>query len=188
VSSTQSTNNSKVFILKYNDDILYYRIGFIFCYKIIMSMTTATTTTPSTSSNDRLPFTGANQHQHEHFINERYPKTCLEDIPSVVLKYPPRKFGIQSTRSRHSIRFRTQPVTLTEINETDEENKNENNNNNNPEQVSQTTIIGDFQRLEHLALSENIRRTARKKIPLKNYVERQRLKAMREEPSETDGN
>ena len=154
-----------------------------------MSIATAATATSNSSSNDRLQFAGANHPQHEHLVNERYPKTCLEDIPSVILEYPPRKFGLQSSRSRHSLRFRTQPVTLTEINETDEENKNDNNNNNNNnQQESHTMIAGDFQRLEHLALSENIRRTARKKIPTKNFLERQRLKAMREEPSETDGN
>ena len=117
------------------------------------------------------------------FINERYPKTCLEDIPSVILEYPPRKLAEnQSTRSRNSLRFRTQPVTLTEINETDEENKNDNND------TARTNNQNDFQRLEHLALSESIRRSARKKVPLKNYLERQRLKAMREEANETEGN
>jgi hypothetical protein len=134
-----------------------------------MSTTATTKTTMTSSSNDRLP----NHHQSspsfstEHFVNERYPKTCLEDIPSIMLEYPPPKVGIHSTRSRRSLHFHTQPVTLTEINETAEEN---------------------FQRFEHLALSENIRRSVRKKLPTKNYLERQRLKAMREELSETDGN
>jgi hypothetical protein len=90
----------------------------------------------------------------------------------------------QPTRSHHSLRFRTQPVTLQEINETEEENKTENVD----QQESRAKTLVDFQRLEHLALSENIRRTTRKKAPLKNYLERQRLKATREEPSETDGN
>ncbi len=148
-------------------------------------MTTASATpTSNSSSKDRLSHTGANHPHSQHFVNERYPKTCLEDIPSIMLEYPPRKFGQQSSRSRHSLRCRTQPVTLTEINETDEENKTENNK----QQESETTLSSDFQRLEHLALSEHIRRTARKKVPLRNYLERQRLKAMREEPNETDGN
>lgn len=146
------------------------------------SSTASTTTTADSSSND----SSSNLHHQQHFVNERYPKTCLEDIPSIILEYPPRKFGNTSTRSRHSLRFRTQPVTLTEINETDEESKTENTDHH--QQESQTRLLEDFQRLDHLTLSENIRRTARKKIPTKNYLERQRLKAMREEPSETDGN
>jgi hypothetical protein len=149
-----------------------------------MSTTATTKTTITSSSNDRLP----NHHQSspsfstEHFVNERYPKTCLEDIPSIMLEYPPPKVGIHSTRSRRSLHFHTQPVTLTEINETEEENKNDN------QQDPQPKTEENFQRFEHLALSENIRRSVRKKLPTKNYLERQRLKAMREELSETDGN
>ena len=136
------------------------------------------------SSNEKS--SSMNLHHTSHFVNERYPKTCLESIPSIILEYPPRKSGLQSTRSRHSLRFRTQPVTLAEINERDEENKTDNTNNT--EQESQTSEETNFQRLEHLALSENIRRAARKKNPSKNLLERQRLKAMREEVNETDGN
>ena len=150
---------------------------------IATTATASSTTVPSNSSPDnKLSSTGA--HHSQHFVNERYPKTCLEDIPSIILEYPPRLFGGQPTRSRHSLRFRTQPVTLTEINEHDEENKTENDQ----EQESQSTNHLDFQRLEHLALSEYIRRTARKKNPSKNLLERQRLKAMKEDSNETDGN
>ncbi|CAF4015840.1 unnamed protein product, partial [Rotaria sordida] len=62
-----------------------------------------------------------------------------------------------------------------------------NDNDNQQQQQSQTSTLGDYQRLEHLGLLENVRRSARKRLPTKNYLERQRLKAMREEPSETDG-
>ncbi|CAF2557269.1 unnamed protein product [Rotaria sp. Silwood2] len=156
-----------------------------------MSITTTTTISSKSPSNERSSLINANHHHQNstpfhttHFVNERYPKTCLEDIPSIILEYPPPKIGNQLTRSHHSLRFRTQPVTLAEINEADEENKNDNDN---QQQESQTPTLGDFQRLEHLALWENVRRSARKKLPTKNYLERQRLKAMREEPSETDG-
>lgn len=145
--------------------------------------TASSLSTTSSPSNDKSSSTSL--HHSQHFVNERYPKTCLEDIPSIILEYPSRKLGVQSTRSRHSLRFRTQPVTLTEIHEHDDENKTDNNTN---EQGSQASSDGDFQRLAHLALSENIRRSARKKYPSRNLLERQRLKAMREESNETDGN
>lgn len=148
-----------------------------------MSITT-TTANQTTSSNDQLLFTNTHQHQPStSFVNERYPKTCFDAIPSVILEYPPPKVGIHTTRSRRSLHFHTQPVTLTEINETEEENKNDNN-----QQESQTKTLEDFQRLEHLTWSENRRRSARKKLPTKNYLERQRLKAMREEHTESDRN
>ena len=137
--------------------------------------TASSLSTTSSPSNDKSSSTSL--HHSQHFVNERYPKTCLEN--------PSRKLGVQSTRSRHSLRFRTQPVTLTEIHEHDDENKTDNNTN---EQGSQASSDGDFQRLAHLALSENIRRSARKKYPSRNLLERQRLKAMREESNETDGN
>ncbi|CAM2698892.1 unnamed protein product [Rotaria socialis] len=167
----------------------------LFYVPTIMSITATKTISPKSSSNERSSLIGANHRHHhhhhppticnaEHFVNERYPKTCLEDIPSIVLEYPPPKIGVKPTRSHHSLRFRTQPVTLTEINETEEDNKTDNDT----QQESQTSVLGEFQRLEHLALWENVRRTARKRLPSKNYLERQRLRAMREEPSETDGN
>ena len=91
-----------------------------------MSITTGATITSNSPINNRSSSTSAN-HRHrltsfntERFVNERYPKTCLEDIPSVVLEYPPSKCGVQKTRSRHSLRSRTQPATLTEISETEE--------------------------------------------------------------------
>lgn len=146
----------------------------------IASSTTTTTTSPL--PNDKSSSTSL--HQTQHFVNERYPKTCLEDIPSIILEYPPRKVGHQPTRSRHSLRFRTQPVTLTEIHEHDDENKTDNST----EQQTQASSDDNFQRLAHLALSESIRRSARKKNPSRNLLERQRLKAMREESNETDGN
>lgn len=169
-----------------------------------MSITGTKTLRPKSVTNERSSLTDAHHHRHhhhhyqqqlqqqqpattpntEHFVNERYPKTCFEDIPSVILEYPPPKVGAQLTRSHHSLRFRTQPVTLTEINETEEENKIDNDSH---QQDSQSSTLSDFQRLEHLALWESVRRSARKKLPTKNYLERQRLKAMREEPSETDG-
>ena len=95
--------------------------------------------------------------------------------------------GQLPVRSRHSLRFRTQPVTLTEINETDEEPKPDVDREPLPRPTGDSQE--DFLRLEHLTLSENIRRAARKKAPLKNFLERRRLIAMREEPSdETDAN
>lgn len=173
----------------------------------------STTTTPSsesTSTTDtmstRLPL------KTRRFVFERYPKTALEELQSVLNdQTTTNKFDLLSPRSRqhhpHSHqhllqqeqqqqqqsqrqqRFRTQPVTLTEINETDEENKLESDYSDDSSSLSSTgRTVESFQRLEHLALSDHIRRTARKKAPLKNYLERQRLKAMREEPSETDGN
>ncbi|CAF1042256.1 unnamed protein product [Adineta ricciae] len=120
----------------------------------------------------------------EHFTDERYPKTCLEQIPPIVLEYPPSRQASQPSRSRHSLRCRTQPVTLTEIDETDEENHLETETDH---QQSKTKIFNDFNRLDYLILAENVRRTTRKKRPLKNYLERQRLKTTQEELCETDG-
>lgn len=135
--------------------------------------------TPSSqSSNDSVKST--------RFVFERYPKTTLEELQSFLNDQQTSKFDLSAVRSRsHQQRFRTQPVTLTEINETDEENKIESDH---PENLPTTKSSDDFQRLEHLALSDHLRRSARKKAPLKNYLERQRLKAMREETNETDGN
>lgn len=116
-------------------------------------------------------------------MDELYPKTCLEQIPTIILKYPS---NTEPSRSRHSLRFRTQPVTLTEIHETDEENQIANDNQQ--QQQSKIKLVNDYERLEHLTLAENLRRTTRTKIPLKNFLERQRLKTTREELSETDGN
>lgn len=153
-----------------------------------MSITSTTTFASSASPIDRLSSIGAHQPlpltNTQRFVFERYPKTSFEELQSVVSEHSLPKFDLASNRARHHLRFRTQPITLTEINETDEENKVDLDN----PSASLPKTLEDFQRLDHLALSENIRRTARKKAPLKNYLERQRLKAMREEPSETDGN
>lgn len=166
----------------------------------------STTTTPSSQSTSTtntmstgLPL------KTRRFVFERYPKTALEELQSVLSEQTTtNKFDLLSPRSHQHLlqqeqqqqqqsqrqqRFRTQPVTLTEINETDEENKLESDYSDDSSSLSSTSrTVESFQRLEHLALSDHIRRTARKKAPLKNYLERQRLKAMREEPSETDGN
>ncbi|CAF1618168.1 unnamed protein product [Adineta ricciae] len=131
----------------------------------------------NSSSDDQSPFTTANNQPAKRFVNERYPKTCYDDIPST-------SHDTNATRSRRHLHFHTQPITLAEINETDEEAKNENTH----QQESQSTVSEEFQRLEHLALSESRRRSARKKLPLKNYLERQRLKATREEPVENETN
>lgn len=119
----------------------------------------------------------------EHSIDERYPKSGLEKMPSIIFEFPRPKLNYQSVRSRHNLRFRTQPVTLTEIYETDEENKIENDN----QQESKTNLIHNYDRFGHLALAENLRQTARKKLPLKNFLIQQRLKTTQEELSETDG-
>jgi hypothetical protein len=141
-------------------------------------------TTSNTSVKTKLPSTSIRNHTislgTEHFMDERYPKTCLEQKPPVILEYPPPQLRSQPSRSRNSLRFRTQPVTLTEIYETEEDDHQQ------PQQ--QTEAHSDFDRFERLALSENLRRTGRKKAPLKNFLERQRLKERREELSETDGN
>ncbi|CAF3316133.1 unnamed protein product [Rotaria socialis] len=120
----------------------------------------------------------------EHFIDEHYPKTCLETIPSIILEHPRRKVNCQLSRSRHNLRFRTQPVTLAEIYETDEENKIENDN----QQDSKAKVINDYDRWGYLSLAENLRQqTTRKKVPLKNFLKQQRLKTTQEELFETDG-
>ena len=153
-----------------------------------MSITSTTTFASSASSLDRLSSIGTHQPlpltNTQRFVFERYPKTSFEEVQSVVSEHSLSKLDLPSNRARHHLRFRTQPITLTEINETDEENKADLDSQSAPSPKT----LEEFQRLDHLALSENIRRTARKKVPLKNYLERQRLKAMREEPSETDGN
>ena len=155
-----------------------------------MSITTNAAITSNSPANDRASSTDNNHHHHhltsintEHLVNEQYLKICVEDIPFVTLECPQSKYGVQQTRSRPSLRFRTQPITLTGIKET-EENKNESAGESEP----LVATHDNFQQLEHLTQSESIRRSARKKLPLKNYPRRQRLKTMREEPSETDGN
>ncbi len=169
-----------------------YKDKFVFFFVIysyfIMTTTTSTTSVKSQSSSTDI------HHDHyratplsiEHFIDERYPKTSFEQIPSISVAYPSPKLNNQPLRSRHSLRFRTQPVTLTEIHETDEENQIANDNQQ--QQQSKIKLVNDYERLEHLTLAENLRRTTRTKIPLKNFLERQRLKTTREELSETDGN
>lgn len=121
----------------------------------------------------------------EHFFDEPYPKTYLEKLPSNMFEQPAAlpKLTNQTLRSRHNQRFRTQPITLTEICETDEENKIESDN------KKESKMLGnnDYDRFEHLALAENSRYSARKKTPLKNFLKQQRLKTTQEELIETDG-
>ena len=61
-----------------------------------------------------------------YYIDEPYPKIYLEKIPSIMLEYPSSKLNKQGLQSRNNLRYRTQPVTLTEIYETEEGNKIEN--------------------------------------------------------------
>ncbi|CAF2584933.1 unnamed protein product [Rotaria sp. Silwood2] len=134
----------------------------------------------STDIHHYYPTTSLNP---EHFIDERYPKTYFDRIPSVTVKYPPTKLNNQTSRSRQSLRFRTQPVTLTEIYEADEENNIENDN----QQDSKTKVFhNSYNRLGHFTLMENIRHTERKKMPLKNFLKQQRLKTTQEELCEID--
>ena len=157
----------------------------------------SSTTTPSSPSTTAKPISTGLPLKTTRFVYERYPKTTLEELQSVLSSQTTSKFDLLSPRVRHQPhqyqqqhqqRFRTQPVTLTEINETDEENKLESEHPDDSSFSSTGRSTENFQRLEHLALSDHLRRSARKKAPLKNYLERQRLKAMREDPSETDGN
>ena len=161
----------------------------------IMSITTTTSSSPSTTAK---PISTGLSLKTTRFVYERYPKTTLEELHSVFSSQTTSKFDLLSPRVRHhphqqqhqqqQQRFRTQPVTLTEINETDEENKLESDDPDDPSLSPTGKSAENSQRLDHLALSDHLRRSARKKAPLKNYLERQRLKAMREDPSETDGN
>lgn len=119
----------------------------------------------------------------EYWIDEPYPKTCLQKFSSVMSEDPVDKFNHTPFRLRRSQRFRTQPVTLSEIHETDEENKIDNDN----QQDSKAQISIKYDPLHHLALEENIRRSTRTKLPLKNFLKQQRLRTTPEELREAEG-
>ncbi|CAF1024813.1 unnamed protein product [Rotaria sp. Silwood1] len=148
------------------------------------TMTSTEFSINKSSSIDMHQYDSTSSLNTEHFIDERYPKTYLDRIPSIMLEYPPSKLNNQPSRSRHSLRFRTQPVTLTEIHETDEENNIENDN---QQELKTKVFTNSYNRLGHFALMENIRYTGRKKVPLKNFLKQQRLKTTQEELCETDG-
>ncbi|CAF1018800.1 unnamed protein product [Rotaria sordida] len=137
---------------------------------------------PSIDVHHDYPTTSLNT---EHFIDERYPTTYLDTIPSLMLEYPPSKLNTQPSRSRHSLRFRTQPVTLTEIYETEEENNIENDN----QQESKTKVCNNnYNHLGHWTLMDNRQCTGRKKMSLKYFLKQQPLKTTQEELCETDEN
>lgn len=117
-------------------------------------MTTATTTTaPGT-----IPWNRRNSSNGLQSRSVTHPTTA------------PDKSAVLEPHQVPRFRFGSQPTTLTEIYEVEEDDQVERD------------------RFEQLTLDENLRRSARKKLPTKNFLQRQRLKTTREEPNENEEN
>jgi hypothetical protein len=127
-----------------------------------MNMTTTTTTTAAAPAPDTVSW---NQR-----TSSNDPPSRSEPHPTAAPEKPPVPETHQVSRFRSKARFGSQPITLTEIYEVEEEDQLERD------------------RFEQLTLDENLRRLARKKLPTKNFLQRQRLKTTREELNENEEN